>query len=206
MQQTNIYIMRHGESEANKQKRVSIDLGLSDLGREQAHRRIEEFKNKNIDIVYSSNLKRAFETAEIIAKPLNKTVHVEPGFAERNYGEWMGLSNVLYRERLKDKYPVFDSLSEEEKLDYRFFPTYENNREMMNRFVPAINKVVQENEGKNILVVAHSSIVRMFLIYSKCVTREQIPIEAIKNTGYVHCVYNNGTYLLKEAVGVDLLI
>ena len=76
---------------------------------------------------------------------------------------------------------------------------------MMNRFVPALNKAVLENEGKNILVVAHSSIVRMFLIFSKCVTREQIPIEAIKNTGYVHCVYENGVYELKNAVDVEIL-
>mgnify|MGYP001585951044 CR=1 FL=1 len=197
--------MRHGESEANRQKRVSINLGLSELGREQARKRVQEFESKNIDVIYSSNLKRAFETAEIIARGLSKTVQIEQGFAERDYGTWTGLSNELYKERLKDQFAKFDSLTEDEKLDYRYFPTYENNREMMNRFVPALNKAVLENEGKNILVVAHSSIVRMFLIFSKCVTREQIPIEAIKNTGYVHCVYENGVYELKNAVDVEIL-
>lgn len=89
---TSFYFLRHGQSEGNRLKIIagSMDVGLTDLGRAQAREAIELLRPLGITQVSSSNLRRARETAAIIARGLALPHVVIPDLAERNWGELEG--------------------------------------------------------------------------------------------------------------------
>ncbi len=86
------YFLRHGESESNRLKMIagSMDVELTDAGREQARAAIEVVRPLGITHLASSHLRRARETAAIIARALALPHLVIPELAERNWGELEG--------------------------------------------------------------------------------------------------------------------
>ena len=73
-----IYWVRHGENKANITKEFSykyVDYSLTPKGIQQAQQTARFFRNKNIQTIYTSPLKRAVETAEIIARALHRYHH-----------------------------------------------------------------------------------------------------------------------------------
>src|SRR5688572_8709829 len=86
------YFLRHGESESNRLKIVagSMDVELTDAGREQARAAIDLVRPLGITHVVSSNLRRARETAAIVSRALALPHLVIPELGERNWGELEG--------------------------------------------------------------------------------------------------------------------
>jgi len=90
-----LYFVRHGESEANAKRLFAgrWDVPLTETGRSQANQAGKEAKSLDIDLIVSSPLKRASQTAEIIASeigyPKDKIVYSDL-FMERDYGSMQG--------------------------------------------------------------------------------------------------------------------
>ena len=90
-----VYLVRHGENRANLTKEFSylkVDYPLTPKGRLQSVQTAQVFAQKPIDAIYSSPLKRAFETAEIIAARLGLGVVPMENFREVNVGHLEGSS------------------------------------------------------------------------------------------------------------------
>ena len=87
------YFLRHGQSESNRLRIIagSMDVELTDLGRAQAREAIEALRPLGITQVTSSNLRRARETASIIARALALPQVIIPELAERNWGGLEGM-------------------------------------------------------------------------------------------------------------------
>jgi broad specificity phosphatase PhoE len=87
-----IWLARHGETDANAEGRVqgSIDSPLNERGREQALALAREAVPLGIQALYTSQLQRARETAEIVGAELGLEPRVDPRFAESWRGEWEG--------------------------------------------------------------------------------------------------------------------
>ncbi len=88
-----IILARHGETEWNVTKvfRGRIDIELNQTGLKQAELLAEYLKEVNIEAIYSSPLKRALNTAEMIARPHKLAVEIAPGLIDFNFGKWQGL-------------------------------------------------------------------------------------------------------------------
>jgi len=99
---TEIILVRHGETEWNVSNifRGRTDIELNETGIRQARLLAEYLTNVNIDAIYSSPLKRALKTAEIIASYHNLDVDIAPDLTDFNFGKWQGLSH----QEVKDKY------------------------------------------------------------------------------------------------------
>ena len=93
---TTIFLIRHGETDANRNQvyQGQAGDGLNALGREQALRLAARLADVGVrfDALYSSDLARAFETAEIVGDCLRVTPIPEPGLREVYLGAWQGLS------------------------------------------------------------------------------------------------------------------
>ena len=91
---TTLLLVRHGETDWNAEGRLQghTDTPLNDYGRRQAAALGEDLAGDGIDAVYSSDLARARETAEIVAGRLGLPVVLEPGLREKNWGSWEGLT------------------------------------------------------------------------------------------------------------------
>jgi broad specificity phosphatase PhoE len=87
-----VWLARHGETDANAEGRVqgSLDPPLNDRGREQARALAEQVAPLGIKALYTSQLQRARETADIVGEALGLTPKVDPRFAESFRGEWEG--------------------------------------------------------------------------------------------------------------------
>lgn len=89
-----LILVRHGETEWNKQHRYQgqVDVPLSDVGKQQAKLLAKRLSSRNIDVIYASDLKRAWDTASVIAANNSWTVLPEPRLREMNFGILEGLT------------------------------------------------------------------------------------------------------------------
>jgi len=98
-----LILVRHGETEWNKLARYQgqTDIELNETGIRQAHRAAERLARENVQTIYSSDLKRARATAEIIAlkNPNVHTVHSTPLLREMHFGDFEGLTFDQIEER-----------------------------------------------------------------------------------------------------------
>jgi len=157
---TELYIVRHGETDTNHEGRVNgraTNLPLNQRGKEQLENLRQYIDINSFDEVYSSPLKRALESAEI----LNQGVHeikTDDRLAEIYYGSWDGLKMKETREKYPD---AFDE-------NLYILPNYtkyatdgESNDSVYNR-VRSFLKDISKKKNKKILVVCHGFISRSF--------------------------------------------
>lgn len=107
-----IYVIRHGQTEANAENRLQgrSDTPLTDTGKRQIKNVIAAVKRRGIEVLISSPLKRALDTAKLIAQELKTDIRVDPDLREICYGDWEGQSKEELTEtdawdrRVADKY------------------------------------------------------------------------------------------------------
>lgn len=141
-----ILFIRHGETEHNKQDKMQgrLDVPLNDIGKEQACMTAEKLKNQKIDVIYTSPLSRAKQTAEIINQYHNKPILIDNRINEIELGNLTGT---------KRDYKIIDSL---EDPNYAHSHNAEDFGSFYKRCVEFYNSI--ENTEKNILIVAHSGV------------------------------------------------
>ena len=106
---TEIIMVRHGETEWNVVEvfRGRIDIELNETGIKQAELLAEYLSDSKVDVIYSSPLKRALKTAEIIAGYHRLDVEVAPSLIDLDYGKWQGLSHLRKGLRMEHRYRPF---------------------------------------------------------------------------------------------------
>src|SRR5438876_6792690 len=102
---TTLILARHGETDWNRDGRCQghADPPLNERGREQALELAELLADEPIEAVYSSDLRRAHETARIVADRKGLDVIVDPQLRERDVGHWSGLTAAEIEERFPDQ-------------------------------------------------------------------------------------------------------
>lgn len=155
-----LYLIRHGQTEWNKKLtfRGRIDIPLNEQGRREAEAIAEALKDKNIDAIYASPLRRSMETAQPTAEFFRlETVPVK-GLIDINYGDWEGLTFSEVKKRYKDDYEQW-----EKRPDLVRFPNGETLDEVTERSFAAFKGIIAENPGKSILMVPHRVINKVLL-------------------------------------------
>src|SRR5437660_3083754 len=91
---TTLILARHGETDWNRDGRFQghADPPLNNRGREQAYALADAVADERIEAVYASDLRRAHETAQIVAARKGLDVVIDPDLRERDVGEWSGLT------------------------------------------------------------------------------------------------------------------
>ena len=141
-----ILFVRHGETEHNKQNKMQgrLDIPLNEAGKNQAKHTAEQLKNQNIDVIYSSPLSRAKQTAEIINQYHNKPILIDDRINEIELGNLTGITR---------DYKIIDSL---EDPAYAKAHNAEDFDTFYKRCVDFYNSI--ENTEQNVLIVAHSGV------------------------------------------------
>lgn len=152
-----LYLVRHGENRANITKEFShkrVDYPLTPKGRLQAQQTAAYFADKDIHEIYSSPLKRAVETAEIIAARINLDVTVVENFREVNVGllEGQPPSAEIWAHHDAIIEAWFDGKPE------AAFPGGENYFTLWERMQSGIAHIVTGKTSQNIIIVGHGGI------------------------------------------------
>ncbi|HEY8361392.1 MAG TPA: histidine phosphatase family protein [Tissierellaceae bacterium] len=158
---TKIYLIRHGQSEWNLLYKIQgqKDAPLTDLGKEQARKLGERLVGEKIDIIYSSDLSRALETARIISSIVNKPVVATNEFREINFGPWEGLTLKEIRNKFKEEYSIWMSSPEKFRLEGA-----ETLEALKRRVMSYVNKIIKENKDKNIAIVSHNATLKVIIL------------------------------------------
>ena len=155
MASTTILLARHGETDWNAVGRWQghTDRSLTELGRRQAAELAERLADVELDAVYSSDLLRAVETAEPVARRLGLPLQTLPELREVDVGTWAGLTRDEVAERFPDGFRRWS----EWQTGWEGGETYD---EMGERVVGAILRLAGEHHGGRILVVSHGGAIR----------------------------------------------
>lgn len=158
---TVVSLVRHGETEWNILGRFQgcTDIELSEEGIVQAGYLKNKIKN-NYDIIYTSPLKRAVKTAEIIAESKGISPIIAPEIREINFGKWEGLNVKDIQSDFPNEFTRWRNDKEEAPICGGDLSI----KKASERAKDAIIKIVKENIGKNIIVVAHGGIIKAALI------------------------------------------
>lgn len=153
---TTIHLARHGETDWNRELRWQghCDPPLNAIGREQARGLAESLRTTHITAVYASDLRRASETAEIVAARLALPVRLDPALREIDAGSWAGHTLA----ELAARYP--EAVARWQKTGERAWEGGESHAEMAARVVGAIRSIAAGHDGEDVLVVSHGGPMR----------------------------------------------
>lgn len=155
-----VYLTRHGLTEANLRR---VRAGLTDIplvpeGRAQAARLAEFLRHSGIDHIFTSPLRRAVETARVIADSLNVPVTEEPGLIEIDVGPWEGLGDADVRSRFPSEYEVWSSKPTDLNV-----PGHESLESVRARAVPVVERLLERKAPS--LCVSHLGVLRVLFLH-----------------------------------------
>ncbi|XP_075514917.1 phosphoglycerate mutase-like protein 4 [Primulina tabacum] len=155
-----IIIVRHGETEWNADGRIQghLDVDLNDAGRQQAILVAERLSREpEISAVYSSDLKRAFDTAKLIARSCGVLeVTKDPNLRERHLGDLQG---VIFSEIAK-VHPEAHKAFVSNRKDQEIPGGGESLNQLYARCTSALQRIAQNHQGERVVVVSHGGTIR----------------------------------------------
>jgi len=149
---TTIYLVRHGETEWNQQSRFqgASDIPLSPRGFQQAEALKNRLEDSHFSEIYSSDLKRAKQTAQVISDGQTKDPVVDARLREINFGEWEGLTYDQIQMKESDALAAW-----EEDLYNQAPPGGESLRQLIERVTSFWKGLDTSRSTEKILIVAH---------------------------------------------------
>lgn len=191
----NLFILRHGESVWNRQKRVqgSKDPGLSEKGKLQAERAGSRLKKKKIDMIYSSPLKRCAQTARIISRKTGAKIRFVPGIQEIILGVWQGKTIDEVKRLYPRSYAVW--LKDPSKAG---IPGWEGVPKFRKRVNRSFKSILENNPAANVCVVTHWGVIAAHLAKTLDADFDRI-FQGVRvdNCGISEISYMNGKAIIQ---------
>ena len=169
---TRILLARHGETDWNRVGRWQghADPPLNDAGRGQAAELAERLAGDGIAAIYSSDLRRASQTAHVVADRLGLAVIEDAGLREIDVGSWSGFTRAEVERRFPEGYARW--------LDGEIGHDGETREELTERVVGAVERIAAAHPDDTILVVTHGGAIRALRRYA-----DGDPGDPIENCG-----------------------
>ena len=160
MPRTRLYLVRHGALVTSDEWRYvgHRDVALSDVGRAQIAALAEKLKTVSFSAVYCSDLERTVESARMLAASEDLVPVACPEFREINLGHWEGLTLAEIMERFQDEFS--ERTHNIASFRVRAGESFIDVRE---RALPCLERIVRENAGGTVLLVAHGGLNRVIL-------------------------------------------
>lgn len=152
---TTLCIVRHGETAWNAEHRVQgqLDVPLNSIGLAQAKAAAAVLAKEPFDVIYSSDLSRARQTAQPAAEQLGKEVLLERDLRERHYGIFERLTYAEVKVKFPEDYARFAARDPEYA-----FRTGESLKDFAARSISVLTRIAEANEGRRILVFTHGGV------------------------------------------------
>jgi broad specificity phosphatase PhoE len=156
---TELILARHGQTEWNVGKifRGRADVNLDEVGARQAELLGKYLSNYELEAVYSSPLKRALDTATIVARYQKVGVHTAEGLIDFDYGKWQSLSE----QQVKRLYPAL--LNEWHSSPHKVrMPDGESLDDARGRVIESLTGVLSKHQGR-VLLVSHRVVLKVLI-------------------------------------------
>jgi alpha-ribazole phosphatase len=159
-QPTRLYLVRHGELVTSKEWRYvgQMDVELNDAGKQQIQNLSSRLSSEQIEMIFSSDLTRTIESAEIIGNKLEIINEPISELREINLGVWEGLT----LEEIEESFPEDLVKRSEDIKDFRII-NGESFSDVKKRVIPKLKDIIEGNVSKRILVIAHGGVNRIII-------------------------------------------
>lgn len=171
-----IFLIRHGRQNSPL---CNVNVPLSEEGRRQAELLGERLKNEHVDAVWSSDLIRAVETADIINEVLNVPREIREELREISFGDMEGLSDEIIADRFEDF--LRGRAKMERDMSY---PGGESAADVVARAVPVIEEI-SSRDYDTVAVVTHGGVIRSLMAHYLGMDLARVPLLAghLENCG-----------------------
>jgi broad specificity phosphatase PhoE len=156
-----LILARHGETMWNVEKvfRGRADVNLDEVGIKQAELLGKYLSNWELEAIYSSPVKRALDTANIVARDQKVAVRIAEGLIDFDFGEWQSLPE----QEVKRLYPAI--LNEWQSNPHKVkMPGGESLEDVRMRAVEVVSDVLSKHQG-NVLLVSHRVVIKVLICY-----------------------------------------
>ncbi|MCK4401312.1 alpha-ribazole phosphatase [bacterium] len=155
-----IFIVRHGQTSGNRALKYFgiTDIELNEEGVIQAGLVSKRLEKERISRIYSSSLKRAIKTAEIIAKPHRISVELKEDLREINFGDWEGLSF----QEIQKSYPHKFSKWQNNIMSFTM-PQGESISKLKERVETCFSEILNSARENNVVIVTHGGPIKIIL-------------------------------------------
>ncbi len=184
---SNLYIVRHGQTSFNASGTKTftgwIDVDISEVGVRQATDIAQTLKDIRFDVAYTSRLKRASHTLEILLAPheYGVPVIVDDRIIERSYGDLSGQLHTDVQAKHPDMYKIWHRSYDVPP------PNGESVKIVEMRVYGFINELLRESgDNKNILISAHGNSIRCLRAYLERLSVEQEMAVEVPQDDYLH--------------------
>jgi broad specificity phosphatase PhoE len=155
-----VIFIRPGETDWNREFRFQgqVAVPLNEHGKRQAQRLANFIRNIGVSALYSSDLKRAAQTAELLGGKLGFEPVLDARLRERNIGVWQGLT----QKEMEGWYPAEYQQFRADPDAYRM-PQGESRKEVRERMLAAFADILKQDKGETVAVISHSTAINALL-------------------------------------------
>jgi broad specificity phosphatase PhoE len=178
------------------------DFSLTEKGREQSKRIAEKLASEKIDAIYSSDLKRAKETAEIIARPHNLSPILDRRLRERDFGDLNDNKDLVRDWKAHVKKIVQEEGINPEEVKT---PNGESDKNHWDRIQDFFNEKIEQHLNETILVVSHAGSNKVFLGIIGHFSKKEMYKSSQGNTGLNESEYKDGVWTIKQVNSINHL-
>ena len=201
MKETEIILIRHGETEWNSQKRMQghSNSDLSSVGQAQIQALGQWMKNVPFDLIYSSDSLRAKQTAEAITQFSGHELQFDQRLREKNLGVFEGLTSEEARERHPEVFHLFKTAGSKYVIDEG-----ESTQQLQDRALEIVNEIRIKHPEERVLLVTHGGFIRVVMKHSLGLSLETPTRFLIRNTGVFRLEWED-KWLVSQMGGVSHL-
>lgn len=177
-----IYSTRHGQTEFNRQDIIlgTTDIELNSLGLQQAEELAEQVKTLDIDVIIASPMKRTQQTAEAVAEKNNLEIITDSRLREWDYGDY------------ETKTRFTEGFAENKKnFGVRMGRNGESLLQLSHRVYSALDDIIKNYSGKNVLIVSHGGVCRVIETYFHDMTTAEFENWFMGNCQVIGYEYND---------------
>ena len=201
MKETEIILIRHGETEWNSQQRMQghSNSDLSSVGQAQIQALGQWMKNVPFDLIYSSDSLRAKQTAEAITQFSGHELQFDQRLREKNLGVFEGLTSEEARERHPEVFRLFKTAGSKYVIDEG-----ESTQQLQDRALEIVNEIRIKHPEEHVLLVTHGGFIRVVMKHSLGLSLETPTRFLIRNTGVFRLVWED-KWIVSQMGGVSHL-
>ena len=182
---SNLWLARHGQTDWNLQGRwqgQSPDAPpLNEAGRAQALAILDQAQDLDFSAIYSSDLPRAQQTAELVAGPLSLPLTLEPSLREMDLGVWEGM---LY-EDIRSRFPGEYALRSHDPM-YTRAPCGESPMDVAERVIPVMDEIAARHPGESVLIVSHGISLAILACHARGIPLDNVYEHVPENAKLYH--------------------
>ena len=201
MQKTELILIRHGETEWNKQQRMQghLNSNLSKLGQSQINSLGKWMKNIPFDHIYCSDSPRARFTAEAITQFSGNDLKIDKRLREKNLGVFEGLTSEEAMKLYPEVFRLFKTAGSQYVIDEG-----ESTQQLLDRALEAIEVIRHRHHQKRVLLITHGGVVRVLIKRTLGLEINAPTRFLIQNTGLFRLVWED-KWMVTQMGGISHL-